>query len=330
MSRRHANCVTARGPGDRQRGGQHRAAAGGALDVEPPAEGGDSIVDPDEPGAAWIGAADAVVAYFDPQHLLVDHRAHGSGLRVGMLDDVRERFGHDEVGARLDLGREPLGRQVDLHGEVEPFHDRIDPAAKPAACEVRGQDAVGELAQFFVGPLHVPERLGDQRLRRAVALLELPLRQAERDGGVDEPLLRAIVQVPDDAAAGRVGLGEQTRSRGGELVLALGIQDRHRDQLGEVRDPRLGVRREARLAPRGHGDHPPRPPADDDRTADRRADAQRLVLTCDRPGRILEAVQPRRPAALRHQGGDARPGPAQSGCRPPAGPCRSGSRRRRR
>ena len=71
---------------------------------------------------------------------------------MGVLDDVRERFGHDEVGAGLDLGREPLGRQIDLHVEVEPFHDRIDPTAKPAAREVGGQDAVGELAQFFVGP----------------------------------------------------------------------------------------------------------------------------------------------------------------------------------
>jgi hypothetical protein len=42
-------------------------------------------------------------------------------------------------------------------------------------------------------------------------------------------------------------------------------------------------------------------------TADRRADAQRLVLTCDRSGRTLEAVDPRRPAGLRHQRGDARP-----------------------
>ena len=189
---------------------------------------------------------------------------------------------------------------------------------------------MGELAQFFVGRLHVPERLGDQRMRRAVVLLELPLRQAERDGGVDEPLLRAIVQVPDDAAAGRVGLGEQTRSRGGELVLALGIQDRHRDQLGEVRDRRLGVRREARLARRGHGDHPPRPPADDDRTADRRAYAQRLVLTCDRPGRTLEAVHPRRPAGLRHQGGDARPVQREADADRRPVPYRSGSRRRRR
>jgi hypothetical protein len=59
--------------------------------------------------------------------------------------------------------------------------------------------------------------------------------------------------------------------------------------------------------------HASRRPSDDPlkepacRTPDRRAHAQRLVLACDRLGRTLEAAQPRRRPALRHQGGDARP-----------------------
>ena len=103
---------------------------------------------------------------------------------------------------------------------------------------------MGQLAQLLVGPLHVLERLGDQRLRVLVVARERPLRQPERDDGVDEPLLRAVVQVADDAAAGRVGLGHQTRPRGLELRAALRVGDGGGDELGERRQAVLGARRQ--------------------------------------------------------------------------------------
>ena len=51
---------------------------------------------------------------------------------------------------------------------------------------------------------------------------------------MDEPLLGAVVEVADDAAAGLVGGGEEARPRGDELVAAVGVGDRGRDQLGEL------------------------------------------------------------------------------------------------
>jgi hypothetical protein len=59
---------------------------------------------------------------------------------VRVLDDVRERFGDDKVRARLDLGREPLGREVHRDREVETLDESIDAAAEPAAGEVCRED----------------------------------------------------------------------------------------------------------------------------------------------------------------------------------------------
>ena len=96
-------------------GGYEGAAAGLALDCEPSAERGHPVGDPDEPVPARIGASDAVVANLDAERPIV-HACADLGLPgVRVLDDVGERLGDDEVGARLDLRREPLGRQIDLN-----------------------------------------------------------------------------------------------------------------------------------------------------------------------------------------------------------------------
>ena len=55
-----------------------------------------------------VGTAHPVVAHRDLQAPVRDRGLDlgQPGLRV--LDDVRERLGHDEVGARLDLGRKAV------------------------------------------------------------------------------------------------------------------------------------------------------------------------------------------------------------------------------
>ena len=155
-----------------------------------------------------------------------------SGVRV--LDDVRERLGHDEVRARLDLGGKPLGRDIDPNRQVEPCHDRVDAGPEAAAGERWGQDPVCQLAQLAVALLRVFERLAEERLGLSVFVPERSLSQLERHDRVHQPLLRAVVQIPHDPAAGLVSGGEQARPRGDELVTAVGVRDGGVEQLGRT------------------------------------------------------------------------------------------------
>jgi hypothetical protein len=62
-----------------------------------------------------VDTSDPVGLNLDLEHPVLHRRRHlgVSGIRV--LDDVGERHGDDEVRARLDLRREPLGRNIDLN-----------------------------------------------------------------------------------------------------------------------------------------------------------------------------------------------------------------------
>jgi hypothetical protein len=118
-----------------------------------------------------------------------------------VLDDVRHRLRHDEVRARLDLGREPLGRNIDSNRQVQPRHHCADAGPEAAAREDRGEDPVCQLTQLHVALRGVLERLADQRLRLLVSLPKRSLCELQRDDGVDQPLLRAVVEVAHDATA---------------------------------------------------------------------------------------------------------------------------------
>jgi hypothetical protein len=87
------------------------------------------------------------------------------------------------------------------------------------------------------------KRVRDERSGRAAVRSECPLRELERDHGVDQPLLGAVVEIADDAAAGRIGFGDEARARGGELSAAVGICDRGRHELGERAETALRARR---------------------------------------------------------------------------------------
>jgi hypothetical protein len=100
------------------------------------------------------------------------------------------------------------------------------------------------------------------------------------------------VEVADDAAPGLVGLGEQTRPRGRELIAAVGIRDRSVEKFGELGHALLGVGRWRLVAsPVGDRDSP-KPAIDNDRRPHARP---HLPLTDDlgdgagRPALVLEA-----------------------------------------
>ena len=87
----------------------------------------------------------------------------------------------------------------------------------------------------------VLERLREERLRVAPVLVERLLRTLERDDRVHEPLLGAVVQVPDDVSARVIACDEQPGARRGQLIAAVRVGDRGTQQFGEAGQPLLGV-----------------------------------------------------------------------------------------
>jgi hypothetical protein len=151
--------------------------------------------------ALGIRPAGSVVAHFEGEDAGVDRSPHRRPRRPGMLHDVGQRLGDDEVRAGLHVPRQPLAQDVDIDRKVQSRHERVDAGAQPAAGQRRGQDPVRQLAQLVRCPLRGTERLRQQRLRVAPVLVERLLRELERDDRVHEPLLGAVVQVADDVSA---------------------------------------------------------------------------------------------------------------------------------
>ena len=127
-------------------------------------------------------------------------------------------------------------------------------------------DAPGDLPQLID---HVHELSGHVRdLGPDLAALAEGRRRTQPPGQRQEALLYAVMQVPLDLAAGRIRGRHDPRAGGDELGPVLRVRDRGRDQIGELRHPLLDpVRR--RPLPGTGSDHPPQPPVDQDRHADR-------------------------------------------------------------
>jgi hypothetical protein len=100
---------------------------------------------------------------------------------------------------------------------------------------------VGELAQLLVALRGVSERVGDEQLRASVVLAQRALRELQRDDGVHEPLLGAVVEVAHQPAPGVVSGRDQPSAGGGQLIAAVGVGDRAVEELGEARHALPGV-----------------------------------------------------------------------------------------
>ena len=156
-----------------------------------------------------------------------------------------KRLGDDEVGGGLDGGGEPWRRDVRVDRQGEVGDQRLQSDAQAAVGERRGQDAVDDVAEFAARPFDVGQCLLDEPRRRGPDL-DHGARHLERDDGVHQPLLRAVVDVALQAPSGLVGGGDDARPRGGELRLRLGVGDRDGGQLGELGEADLDVGGERR------------------------------------------------------------------------------------
>jgi hypothetical protein len=145
---------------------------------------------------------------------------------AGVLDDVGERLGHDEVRRRLDGGRQALVGHVDGDRQRRALGQLAHRGRQAAAAEDARKRPAGQLAQLHGGLLGLLERLGDQRGRVVGPVAERALGELERDDRVDEALLRAVVDVADQAAPLFVGRREHAG--------ALRLERLHADARGLV------------------------------------------------------------------------------------------------
>ena len=186
----HGSSATIRGPapaGSRRRASRRGAATRAASPARPVPRVG-------------VGAADAVVAR--PRlAAAVPRRAHvdAPGVARGVLGDVRQRLGDDEVGGRLDRRRRPR-RHVDLdgHGNRRPRRERRQRRVEAAVVEDGRREPADEVAELDDRRLRLPVRAADELARRLGVVLELLAREAEVEPERDEPLLRAVVEVALD------------------------------------------------------------------------------------------------------------------------------------
>ena len=120
------------------------------------------------------------------------------------------------------------------------------------------------------------------------------LRGTELESQRDQPLLRTVVQIAFDTTPRLVGGGHDPGTRRGELGVSLGVRDRRRHEIGEIRDPRLGVRRQ-RLGPRrADNRRTPHTAVDHDRHPNPGAQPQLADVLCRRTGRsvLIVAIHP--------------------------------------
>ena len=243
-----------------------------------------------------------------------------------MLGGVGQRLGHRVIGGDLDLlGKPARAPHVEPDRHRGPAGQRPQRGGEPALGEHGRVDAPGQLAQL----VHGRRRLLGQGVELRVQLVRarghgrLRRPQLHREG--DQPLLGAVVQVALDPAAGVVGRGDDPGPRRGQLGLALGVRDRAGDQLGEARQPRLGVGGQPGGAAGAGGDHAPQPPLHVHRDTDRRPHAGLDHGRRQRPGVGAVPVDARGLAGLVDQRGhvaaaEGEPAPDRRGRRAGAGP----------
>jgi hypothetical protein len=136
-------------------------------------------------------------------------------------------------------------------------------------------------------------------VRGGGALVHEPVDDPQADRERHEPLLGTVVEVALEAPALGVAGHHHARPRGRELLVRLGVRERHGHELRERRDPVLVPRRErVRVHARDHH-RAPQLPVEHDRRTDPGPDAELLQATGElarQPRVVVDAL--RLPAAV--------------------------------
>ena len=132
--------------GQRDLGRDERSSHPRAVDQEPSVEGFHAVAQADQTPSLRPGSAGTVVSYGDVQGPVLDAHADLRALRTGVLDDVRQRLCHDEVGARLHHGGQPADRHIGRDRQRHPREEHLHAGAQAASPERRGQDPLRQVA----------------------------------------------------------------------------------------------------------------------------------------------------------------------------------------
>ena len=115
-----------------------------------------------EPG---LGTAHPVIAYLDRAPVVLGCHSHPGGAGARVLDYVGERFGAEEVDARLDWLGESLVGDVQVDGNGKPAGEGVEGGGETAMGQDRGVDARSDLAQAVDAATGVTERMVEGFLR---------------------------------------------------------------------------------------------------------------------------------------------------------------------
>ena len=175
-----------------------------------------------------------------------------------MFRRVREAFSDHVVHGRLDsLGKTGRRSTGDLDGKRGPVSERLQGGYKPAVGEDRRVKAASELLEFLEREFQILAYTLEQRLCcvRVLAQGLLGHPQMKREG--DETLLGAVVEIALESPALRDTRLDDPCARGRQLIVGLRALERERDELREIGEALLCVRREVvGLAPRRRRAHP--------------------------------------------------------------------------
>ena len=244
---------------DRQLGADDRSVGGVALQLKLSSEGLDAVGEPSQAGAvAQVCAAASVVSDLDDDRVGRRRELHEGFRGAGVFRRVREAFGDDVVDGCLDrLGKAGRCSTGDLDRKRGAVRERLQCGDEPAVGEDRRVKATSELLELLrarvSGPRQRPRAVPLPRRVLAQALLGHP--QMKREG--DETLLGAVVKVALESPALRDTRLDDPRARGRQLIVGLGALERERDELREVGEALLCVRREVvGCSPRRRTAHP--------------------------------------------------------------------------
>jgi hypothetical protein len=117
-------------------------------DIQRAADRPHSIAQPDEAAGFRPGTrpADSVVPDLDDAPVSRDFQPYPGACSLRVLDDVRQRFGAEEVKAGLDGRRQPDAGHIDLGGNGDPIGQGTDGRCQAMPGEDRRMQARNELA----------------------------------------------------------------------------------------------------------------------------------------------------------------------------------------